>query len=99
MANITKQKRDQMIAFLEELKKEHSDDASVRAFNEIENHLKEKKFGLVFEEHTEEVDEKLREYIPVLNADNTRRICKNKDLPWNFLIEGDNLQTLYLFCC
>ena len=35
MANITKQKRDQMIAFLEELKKEHSDDASVRAFNEI----------------------------------------------------------------
>jgi adenine-specific DNA-methyltransferase len=42
MANITKQKRDQMIAFLEKLKKEHSDDVSVRAFNEIENHLTEK---------------------------------------------------------
>ena len=39
MANLTKQKRDQMIAFLEELKKEHSDDTSVRAFNEIVNHL------------------------------------------------------------
>lgn len=49
MENITKQKRDQMISFLEELKKEQSDDASVRAFNEIENHLTEKKFGLVFE--------------------------------------------------
>ena len=52
MGDITKQKREQMIAFLEELKKVHSDDTSVRAFNEIENHLKDKKFGLVFEEHT-----------------------------------------------
>lgn len=59
MANITKEKRDQMLSFLELLKKEHSDDESVRAFNEIENHLKEKKFGLVFEEHTEEVDDLL----------------------------------------
>ena len=39
MANISKQKRDRMLAFLEELKKTHSDDASIRAFNEIENHL------------------------------------------------------------
>lgn len=53
MANITKQKRDQMLEFLEQLKKEHNDDDSVRAFNEIENHLKDKKFGLVFEEHRE----------------------------------------------
>lgn len=96
MANITKQKRDQMIAFLEELKKEHSDDASVRAFNEIENHLKDKKFGLVFEEHTEEVDELLMENIPILCSDSERRICKDSNLPWNFLIEGDNLQALYL---
>ena len=96
MANITKQKRDQMIEFLDRLKNEHSDDASVRAFNEIENHLKEKKFGLVFEEHTEAVDEYLEENIPVLTADNSRRLCKDIELPWNFLIEGDNLQALYL---
>lgn len=96
MANITKQKRDQMIAFLEKLKKEHSDDASVRAFNEIENHIKDKKFGLVFEEHTEEVDELLKENIPVLCEDRQRRICKKIENPWNFLIEGDNLQALYL---
>ena len=43
MANLSKIKRDNMIAFLEELKKEHSDDASIRAFNEIENHLRDKK--------------------------------------------------------
>lgn len=96
MANITKEKRDQMIAFLEELKKEHSDDAAVRAFNEIENHLTEKKFGLVFEEHTEEIDELLCENIPVLSEDKDKRLCRDKDLFWNFIIEGDNLQALYL---
>lgn len=96
MTNITKQKRDKMIAFLEELKKQHSDDDSVRAFNEIENHLKEKKFGLVFEEHMEEVDELLLDNIPVLCEDTQRKICKNPEKPWNFLIEGDNLQALYL---
>lgn len=96
MANITKQKRDRMLEFLEQLKKEHNDDESVRAFNEIENHLKDKKFGLVFEEHTEEVDEKIKEFIPVFEADADRRICKDKNQGWNFIIEGDNLQALYL---
>lgn len=96
MANITKQKRDKMLAFLDELKQEHSDDESVRAFNEIENHLKDKKFGLVFEEHTEEVDELLKENIPVLREERDKRICCDKDAPWNFIIEGDNLQALYL---
>ena len=96
MANLSKIKRDNMIAFLEELKKEHSDDASIRAFNEIENHLRDKKYGLVWEEHSEAVDEMLEENIPVLTADPDRRLCKDATLPWNFIIEGDNLQALYL---
>lgn len=96
MANLSKIKRDNMIAFLEELKKVHSDDASIRAFNEIENHLREKKYGLVWEEHSEEVDELLAENIPILTADPARRLCKDETLPWNFIIEGDNLQALYL---
>ncbi len=96
MANLSKIKRDNMIAFLEELKKEHSDDASIRAFNEIENHLRDKKYGLVWEEHSEAVDELLEENIPVLTADPDRRLCKDETLPWNFIIEGDNLQALYL---
>lgn len=96
MANLSKIKRDQMIAFLEELKLQHGDDESIRAFNEIENSLREKKFGLVFEEHTEEVSELLKENIPVLCADPERRLCKDERLPWNFIIEGDNLQALYL---
>ena len=96
MANLSKLKRDEMIAFLDELKKTHSDDASIRAFNMIENHLREKKYGLVWEEHSEEVDELLKENIPVLTADPNRRLCKDENLPWNFIIEGDNLQALYL---
>ena len=85
-----------MIEFLEKLKSTHTDDESIRAFNEIENALTEKKFGLVFEEHNEEVDERLLNEIPVLCADETRKICKDKNLPYNFIIEGDNLQALYL---
>lgn len=96
MANLSKIKRDNMIAFLEELKKTHADDASIRALNEIENHLREKKYGLVWEEHSEEVDELLAENIPILTADPERRLCKDESLPWNFIIEGDNLQALYL---
>lgn len=96
MANLSKIKRDKMIAFLEQLKKQHSDDESIRAFNEIENQLRDKKYGLVWEEHSEEVDELLAENIPVLTADPERRLCKDETLPWNFIIEGDNLQALYL---
>lgn len=96
MANLSKIKREKMLAFLEELKKTHSDDESIRAFNEIENELNEKKFGLVFEEHSEEVDERLQNEIPVLCEDKERRLCKDENLPWNFIIEGDNLQALYL---
>ncbi len=96
MPNLSQKKRQRMLEFLEELKKTHSDDASIRAFNEIENHIREKKFGLVFEKHTDEVDEMLQNNIPVLREDPERRICKDKTLPWNYIIEGDNLQALYL---
>jgi len=96
MANLSKIKRDRMIEFLEQLKKQHSDDASIRAFNEIENQLRDKKYGLVWEEHSEQVDDTLKENIPVLVADEERRLCKDTSLPWNFIIEGDNLQALYL---
>lgn len=96
MSNLSKIKRDKMIKFLEELKKTHSDDSSIRAFNEIENTLIEKKFGLVFEEHTEAVDERLLNEIPIFCEDNSKKICKDKSYPYNFIIEGDNLQALYL---
>lgn len=35
MANISKQKRDKMIGFLEYLKSQHSDDESIKAIKEM----------------------------------------------------------------
>ena len=96
MANISKTKRDRMLAFLEELKTQHNDDESIRAFNEIENHIRDKKYGLVWEEHTEQVDEMLEENIPVFCEDISKKIISNKSMNNNFILEGDNLQSLYL---
>lgn len=87
MANLTKLKRDEMLAYINQLKQLHTDDESIKALNEIENHLTDKKFGLVFEEHTEEADEKLKDYIQVLCADTERLIFKDESLPYNFIIE------------
>ena len=43
-----------MILFLEKIKKQHNDDESIIALNEIEKVLTDKKYGLVWEKHTEE---------------------------------------------
>lgn len=53
MPNLSQIKRQRMLDFLETLRKEHTDDESIRAFTEIENHLRDKKYGLVWEEHSE----------------------------------------------
>ena len=39
MENLSKRKRDEMIAFLEFLKKQHSDDDSLMAINSIERNM------------------------------------------------------------
>lgn len=85
-----------MLEFLKTLKEQHTDDLSIRAFSEIENYIREKKYGLVWEEHTERVDEMLEENIPVFSEDIEREIISNPSLPFNFILEGDNLQSLYL---
>lgn len=96
MGNISKKKREIIINFMKVLRKEHSDEDSIRAFAEIENFLLDKKFGLLWEEHYEEVDELLKDNIPVFTEDPTREVCSDTSLPWNYIIEGDNLQALYL---
>ena len=60
MANLSKIKREKMLAFLKKLKEMHNDDESLIAINEIENDLNEKKFGLVWEEDEENVDVMLK---------------------------------------
>lgn len=75
MANLSQQKREKMLAFLEQLKQQHSDDETMIAINEIENELTGKKYGLVWEEHSENVDEMLETHIPVLVEDREHRIA------------------------
>jgi adenine-specific DNA-methyltransferase len=96
MANLSQIKRQRMLDFLETLRREHTDDDSIRAFTEIENHLRDKKYGLVWEEHEEAVDVKIRTHIPVFSEDIDKKITEFKDEGYNFILEGDNLQSLYL---
>lgn len=54
-----------------------------------------KKYGLVWEEKAEDVEERLREQLPVLNEVKERAIVSdNADAPNHILIEGDNLEAL-----
>ncbi len=46
-----------LCAFINEMKKQHNDDESIKALNEIENALTDKKYGLLWEDHSESVDE------------------------------------------
>jgi adenine-specific DNA-methyltransferase len=96
MPNLSQIKRQRMLDFLETLRREHTDDDSIRAFTEIENHIRDKKYGLVWEEHEEAVDVKIRTHIPVLTEDTEKKIAASAGGVYNFLLEGDNLQSLYL---
>ena len=59
--------------------------------------LNTKKYGLVWEEHAELVEEEMKTRIPVFIEDETRKINGDpEDKDYNFLLEGDNLHSLHL---
>ena len=97
MANLSQIKREKMLKFLETLKEQHNDDASLIAINEIEKELTSKKYGLVWEEHEEEVDIKMQTHIPVFTEVEDKEIVGHLGSEqYNFLLEGDNLHSLKL---
>ena len=96
MTNLSRIKRDRMKAFLETLKEVNSSDEQIKAINEIENFLDEKRYGLIWEEHEEQVDVMMRDNIPVFTEDESKKIISDPEKPMNFLLEGDNLHSLYL---
>lgn len=56
-----------------------------------------KRYGLVWEEHVELVEEEMKSKIPVFVEDKTRKIKENPaSEDYNFLLEGDNLHSLHL---
>ncbi len=56
---------------------------------------KQKKYGLVWEDKPEDVEERLREELPVLVEDTAKALISTEaDAPNHILIEGDNLEAL-----
>ena len=97
MPNLSQIKRQRMMDFLAQIKEEHKDDdAMLIALGEIESELNAKKYGLVWEEHEEAVDVKMRTHIPVFTEDASKEITRNPGGVYNFILEGDNLHSLRL---
>ena len=97
MPNLSQIRRQRMLAFLQKIKEEHKDeDETLIALGEIENELNSKKYGLVWEKHEEAVDIQMKTHIPVFTEVKEREISAAPGQPYNFLLEGDNLHSLYL---
>ena len=97
MANLSQEKRQRMLAFLDTIRQEHKDDDDVLiALGEIERELNAKKYGLVWEQHEEAVDVMMRTHIPVFTEDAGKEITTSAGGVYNFLLEGDNLHSLRL---
>jgi len=96
MANLSQQKRQRMLDFLNTIRDSHkNNDEDLAAINEIETELTEKKFGLIFERHEEEVDRQAVDNVPIFLEDSSKELTVNGD-KYNFVIEGDNLHSLIL---
>lgn len=97
MSNLSQKKRQRMFEMLARIREEHrGDDETLSAINEIENELNSKKYGLVWEEHEEAVNVQMRTHIPVFTEDTDKEITSLPEGDYNFLLEGDNLHSLYL---
>lgn len=99
--NISKQKRDDLINKIGEIRKyissapQDENMGNLLAYlSELEKDVRGKKYGLIFEEHREEIDEVLDTHTPVLTEDKDLFIDNDGNV--NFLIEGDNLASLKL---
>ena len=78
-----------MLEYLKRLKEKNHDDENIRSITKIENVLNEKKYGLVWEEHSKKVDEMLEHNISIFIENKERKIVVNEEAT-SFDIEGDN---------
>ena len=99
--NISKQKREDLLAKIKEIRtfisaapQDENTGNLLSYLFDLEKDVNGKKYGLVFEEHREEIDEVLDTHTPVLTEDEDLFIDNGGQM--NFLIEGDNLASLKL---
>jgi len=99
--NISKQKRvelttkiAQIRSFLLKSTQDENTENLLTYLGQVEKEVSGKKYGLVFEEHRETIDEILDSHIPVLSENSGLFIDNGGEL--NFILEGDNLAALKL---
>ena len=99
--NISKQKREDLLnkikeirAFISAAPQDENTGNLLSYLSDLEKDVNGKKYGLVFEEHREGIDEVLDTHTPVLTEDKDLFIDNGGQM--NFLIEGDNLASLKL---
>ncbi len=97
--NISKKRREDLIGKIKAIRtyiaKAEQDDNSANLLvylSELEKEVKGKKYGLVFEEHKEAIDEIMETHTPILNEVEELYIDNGGEM--NFIIEGDNLPAL-----
>lgn len=94
--NLSKIRREKMLNTISEIKKNITDEKMLTNLSMIENELTKKKYGLIWEEHEERVDKELETQIPTFEEIKDKEIISNPNGKFNFLLEGDNLHSLYL---
>ena len=99
--NISKQKRDDLLnkisqirTFLQNSGDKENASKLLGFLSQIEKDVNGKKYGLVFEEHREDIDDLLEENLPILTEQKDLFIDGGGQM--NFLLEGDNLAALQL---
>lgn len=99
--NISKQKREDLLnkikairAFISAAPQDENTGNLLSYLSDLEKDVNGKKYGLVFEEHREEIDDVLDTHTPVLTEEKDLFIDNGGQM--NFLIEGDNLASLKL---
>ena len=99
--NISKQKREDLLNKIKEIRtfisaalQDENTGNLLSYLSDLEKDVNGKKYGLVFEEHREEIDEVLDTHTPVLTEEKDLFIDNGGQM--NFLIEGDNLASLKL---
>ncbi len=100
--NISKKKRDDLLDKIKEIRKyiasapqDENTGNLLLYLDQIEKDINGKKYGLVFEEHREKINDILDTHTPVLEEDKELFIDRGNGR-MNLLIEGDNLSALKL---
>lgn len=99
--NVSKQRREGLLAKIKDIRTfissapQDENTANLLLYlSDLEKDVNGKKYGLVFEEYREEIDEVLATHTPVLTEQSDLYIDNGGEM--NFLIEGDNLASLQL---